>query len=104
MTAVTNWLKQKPPKIGIDRIYNMVQFDIPDVKWIERYLVGSTNPLEPLNEAEIAQQLQRVNDQLRYGKIISVETNLTALQLAGRDVVTQYTVYHIGYKSRPNGK
>lgn len=104
MTSAAKWFKQKPPKVKWERIYKMVNFDVPDVKWVERIVVGSSNPTNPLTEAEIAQQIERVNRELRYGMIVSVETNINKFNVEGREVLGQYTVYHIGYKSRPHGK
>lgn len=82
----------------------MVSFDVPDIKWIERFIVGSSDPRNPLTEAEIASQLDRINAELRFGKIVSIETNLNSGRVDNVEIITQYTVYHIGYKSRPHGK
>lgn len=86
------------------RIYSMHSADFSDVKWVERYTVGISHPERYLTQTEIDKQLEQVNRSLRYGKLISVEQNFTIMSSGGKDIITQYTVYHVGFKSRPPGK
>ena len=104
MTAGAGWRKQSPSKWEFDRIYTMTDFDVPDIKWVERFVVGMTHPDRFLTNKEIDQQMEGVNRALRYGKIISVEQNFTILTCGKKDILTQYTVYHVGFKQRPQGK
>ena len=103
MTAAAGWHKQTI-KWKISRIYTMANFEISDVKWVERYVVGITHPKKILTQKEINTQLEIVNKALRYGRIISLEQNITTLSHEKKDIITQYTVYHVGFQHRPSGK
>lgn len=81
--------------------------DVPQkVKWVERYTVGITHPSKFLTQDEIDQQMSRVNDALRFGDLIAVEQNFTVLKdpATNGEILTQYIVYHIGFRYRPPGK
>lgn len=104
MTAAAKWWKCNRPKWKLNRIYSMNEFDVPDIKWVERYIVGITHPATSLSQPEIDRQLEVVNRALRHGKIVAVEQNFTILTSEGKDIITQYTVYHVGFKHRPSGK
>ena len=82
----------------------MQSFDVPDIKWVERFVVGISNPDRYLTQDEIDSQMEVVNKALRYGKLVSVEQNFTIMSLGKKDIITQYTVYHVGFKQRPPGK
>ena len=82
----------------------MHSFDIPDIKWVERFIVGTTHPKNPLFQKEIDKQMNAVNRALRYGRLIGIEQNFTVLTDEKKDIITQYTVYHVGFKHRPPGK
>lgn len=87
-----------------ERIYSMVSFDIPEVKWVERVTVGMIHPSTEYDlEQEAQRQLDKLNKSLRYGMIIGVERNFTVIKISDKEVITGYLVYHIGYKSRPLG-
>ncbi len=90
-------------KWKIKKIYTMSNFNVPDVKWVERYIVGISSPDKFLTQEEISKQLDIVNKALRYGIIIGVEQNFTILNHEGKDILTQYMVYHVGFKQRPAG-
>jgi hypothetical protein len=104
MTAVAMWKKVSLPPFKTDRVYTMYSFDIPDVKWVERYVVGISHPDKHLTQLEIQKQMNLVNRALRYGKLIAVEQNFTILSSGTKDTITQYTVYHVGFKHRPSGQ
>jgi len=82
----------------------MKTFEVPDIKWVERFVVGTTHPEKMLTQKEIGKQLNDVNCALRYGKLVSIEQNITTLSSGGKDIITQYTVYHVGFRHRPAGK
>lgn len=104
MGGPPHFIRQTLPKWDIDRIYTMTTFDVPDVKWIERYVVGISSPDKFLTQKEIEKQLDEVNRALRYGKLVSIEQNFTLLSSGNKNIITQYTVYHVGFKQRPPGK
>lgn len=103
MTNSVNHRKQSKRKWNFHKIFTMTNFDVPDIKWVERFIVGISNPDRYLTQKEIDQQIDAVNRALRYGKIISVEQNFTILTQGNKEVITQYTVYHVGFKRRPPG-
>jgi len=91
-----------------DKIYSMVSFDIPDVRWVERYVIGLSHPKKDWtgNEAEaMAQkQINALNRALRHGMVMGIERNFTEIHIDGKNVLTGYLVYHVGFKKRPAGK
>jgi len=101
---------QREPRTGPDfnQIYSMVTYDIPDVKWVERYVIGMTHPKEDLTGEErehiAKKQIDKLNRALRYGMVIGVERNFTTILLEDKEVLTGYIVYHVGFRHRPIGK
>ena len=86
----------------------MGTYDIPDIKWVERYVIGSSHPKNDLTgyEQEIAakKQLDKLNRALRYGIVIGVERNFNTIYLEDKEILTGYLVYHVGFRHRPIGK
>jgi len=101
---------QREPPTGpdFDRLYSMVTYDIPDVKWVERYVMGMTHPNEDLTGEEreevATKQIDKLNRALRYGVILGIERNFSTIFLEDKEVLTGYLVYHIGFRHRPIGK
>lgn len=104
MTRAVGWQVQKKPKVEFDRIYTMTEWDVPDIKWVERYTVGISGLDRPLTPNEINKQMEAVNRALRYGRIIAIEQNFHIINVGNKDIVAQHTVYHVGFKNRPKGK
>lgn len=104
MTAAAKWWKHRRSEWKLNVTYTMQEFDVPDIKWIERHVVGISHPAKWLTQSEIDKQLETVNRALRYGKLVAVEQNFTTLTNGEKDIITQYTVYHVGFKHRPAGK
>lgn len=100
--------RDAPDETGIDKTYSMVTYDIPDIKWVERYVIGSSHPKNDLTgyEQEIAakKQLDKLNRALRYGIVIGVERNFNTIYLEDKEILTGYLVYHVGFRHRPIGK
>ena len=105
MTSAAQWRRQTP-RWDFSRIYNMqsTESEFSDVKWVERFTVGISHPERFLTQKEIDCQMEKVNRALRFGKLIAVEQNFTLMSCGGKDIITQYTVYHVGFKNRPPGK
>jgi hypothetical protein len=99
--------REPPTGSDFDKIYSMVSFDIPEVKWVERYVVGLSHPKKDWTGAEVeavaARQVARLNTALRYGMIMGIERNFTEINMDGKSVITGYLVYHVGFKTRPTG-
>ena len=104
MSRAVGWRAQTPPKVKFSRIYTMTNWDVPDIKWVERHVVGISNLDRPLTSKEIDQQMRAVNRALRYGKIVAIEQNFHIVTVGKKDTIAQYTVYHVGFKNRPKGK
>lgn len=103
MTSAAPLFKQST-KWKFKKTYTMVNFDVPDIKWVERFIVGISNPDKFLTQVEIDRQMEAVNRALRYGRIVGIEQNFTIMTSGKKDMITQYTVYHVGFKQRPPGK
>lgn len=92
----------------LDRLYSMVSFDIPDVRWIERYTLGMVHPYKDLKGHEIEEisqkQHEKLNRALRYGIVIGVERNFTIIKVDNKEILAGYLVYHVGFRNRPPGK
>lgn len=92
----------------LDRMYSMVTFDIPEVRWIERYHLGMTHPYKDLTGHEIEEkskkQHEMLNRALRYGIVIGVERNFTIIKVDNKEILSGYLVYHVGFRNRPPGK
>jgi len=96
--------KDHPDGPQFNTTYTMVTFDIPEVRWVERHVIGMSHPYKDLLEPEIDKQMYMLNRALRYGIIIAVERNFTTLKIGEGEVDTWYVVYHVGFKHRPPGK
>lgn len=103
-------LLEKNPTTGSDfeKIYSMVSFDIPEVRYVERIVVGISHPQKDWTGVELESmaqsQINKLNRALRYGMIMGVERNFTEIQCEGKTVLTGYLVYHVGFKKRPAGE
>jgi len=101
---------EREPRTGpdFDRIYSMVTYDIPDVKWIERFVIGMVDPRKDWTgretEAMAKKETQRLNSALRYGVLLGVERNFTIVKLEDKEIISGYLVYHVGFRHRPIGK
>jgi hypothetical protein len=79
-------------------------FDIADVSYVKRIVVGNTNPEKMLDDAAIQKQMDVLNKCLNEspkGKIIGQEKGFFILRIGEHQVVTQYVVYHVGFKRKP---
>lgn len=92
----------------LERTYSMVSFDIPEVKWVERYKIGLSHPDKGWDGTEVEavaeKQVEALNRALRYGIVIGVERNFTTIKIDDKEVLTGYLVYHVGFRNRPRGK
>ena len=101
---------EREPQDGPDfeRMYSMVTYDIPDVRYIERYKIGMVHPSKDLTGEEIEHmaknQTDALNRALRYGIVIGVERNFTTIKIDDKEILSGYLVYHVGFRNRPLGK
>ena len=79
-------------------------FDLADVRFIKRIVVGSDNPERMKTEEEISQAVALLNRCLTdspKGTIIGTEKNFALLNVGEHQVVLQYVVYHVGFPRKP---
>jgi len=80
------------------------RFQLTDVRFVKRVVLGSQNPAPQKSEEEIeraAALLNRCLTDFPRGVIIGVEKGFSLLNIGEHQVVLQYTVYHVGFTRRP---
>lgn len=80
-------------------------FDLTCVGFVKRIVIGNDNPEKAPNEEQTEKQLALLNRCLQEypkGKIIGIERNFFILNIGEHQVVMQYSVYHIGFKRKPD--
>ena len=84
---------------------NKEVFDISLVGYVKRIVIGNNNPEKATDERTIQKQIDLLNRCLTEypkGKIIGIERNFFILNIGEHQVVMQYSVYHLGFKRKPN--
>lgn len=79
-------------------------FDLTDVKFVKRVVVGSNDPSQMSTEAQVEQAralLNRCLTESPKGKIIGLEKSFTILQIGEHQVVLQWLCYHVGFPRKP---
>jgi hypothetical protein len=79
-------------------------FDLNDVKFVKRIVVGSNNPTQMLTDADLGQAqdlLNRCLSDTPKGAILGIERSFTILQIGEHQVVLQWLAYHVGFPRRP---
>lgn len=79
-------------------------FDLTDVGYVHRIVVGSTNPEQLAREEELqssARLLNRCLSESPRGRIIGVEKTFSLLNIGEHQVVLQAMIYHLGFSRRP---
>lgn len=79
-------------------------FDLTDVGFVKRIVVGSTDPEKLASQAVVegeAALLNRCLSDTPRGRIIGIEKNFSLLNIGEHQVVLQAQVYHIGFTRKP---
>ncbi|MFC5740928.1 hypothetical protein [Dyella tabacisoli] len=79
-------------------------FDLTEVKFIKRIVVGNDNPNQLRSEAQIEEARELLNRCLSEspkGSIVGIEKGFTILQLGEHQVVLQWLCYHVGFPRKP---
>ncbi|MFK3773738.1 hypothetical protein [Pseudomonas sp. NPDC089406] len=79
-------------------------FDLTDVGYVKRIVVGSTDPEKLTSQALIQQQtalLNRCLSELPKGRIVGIEKSFNLLNIGEHQVVLQALIYHVGFARRP---
>ena len=79
-------------------------FDLTDVGYVKRIVVGSTDP-EKLTSHEVIQAqtalLNRCLSEPPKGRIVGIEKTFNLLNIGEHQVVLQSLIYHVGFSRRP---
>lgn len=81
-----------------------LQFQLANVRFIKRIVVGNDNPQRLKTEAEVQAEMDLVNkclNELPRGHLIGIEKNFGLYNLGEHQVVQQYLVYNIGFERKP---
>jgi hypothetical protein len=80
-------------------------FDLTDVTFIKRIMVGSSDPEAIRDQTQIGAAMDLVNRCLSdspKGKIIGMEKTFSLLNIGEHQVVLQCMIYHIGFTRKPS--
>ncbi|MGH7122524.1 MAG: hypothetical protein ACREFP_26635 [Acetobacteraceae bacterium] len=79
-------------------------FDLTEVGYVERIVVGSRDPEKPMQEDAIKAAVALLNRCLTEtpkGKIIGIEKTFSLLNIGEHQVVLQCMIYHVGFPRKP---
>lgn len=79
-------------------------FDLADVHYVKRIIVGNDNPEHLKTEEEIqsaAALLNRCLSDTPRGTIIGIEKKFMLLNVGEHQLVMQCIVYHVGFARKP---
>lgn len=80
-------------------------FDLTDVTFVKRIMVGSNDPEALRDQSHIKAAMDLVNrclSDVPKGKIIGIEKTFSLLNIGEHQVVLQCMIYHIGFVRRPS--
>lgn len=90
---------------GGERILMAALFDLAEVTFMKRVVIGNTNPEQLQDDSAIEKQMAFLNRCLNdypKGKIIGQEKSFHILRIGEHQVVMQYVVYHVGFMRFPS--
>jgi hypothetical protein len=79
-------------------------FDLSDVRYVKRIVIGSDNPERLCTKAEVDAATSLLNDCLNgtpRGTVVGVEKSFTLVRVGEHQVVLQWLAYHVGFPRRP---
>ncbi|MGN6480142.1 hypothetical protein [Luteibacter sp.] len=79
-------------------------FDVTDVRFVKRIVVGSNNPSQMSGEEQIEEaraMLNRCLNESPRGHVMATEKSFTILQIGEHQVVLQWICYHVGFARKP---
>ncbi|MFI8375552.1 hypothetical protein ACIGCH_15860 [Pseudomonas helleri] len=80
-------------------------FDLTNVGYVKRIMVGSTDPEKLTPDAAVQAQaalLNRCLTETPRGRIVGIEKNFTLLNIGEHQVVLQALIYHLGFARKPH--
>lgn len=82
----------------------MNTFQLSNIRFIKRIVVGNDNPQAMRTEAEVQQAMDLVNRCVAAsprGYILNIEKSFGLYNIGEHQIVLQYAVYHIGFERKP---
>jgi hypothetical protein len=79
-------------------------FQLTNIHFIKRIVVGNDNPQNVRSEAEVQAQMDLVNRCLTStprGYLLNIEKSFGMYNIGEHQVVLQYAVYHVGFERKP---
>ena len=79
-------------------------FDLTDVGYVKRIVVGSKDPESLSSETDIQAAVDLLNrclTEMPKGRILGTEKTFSLLNIGEHQVVLQAMIYHIGFIRRP---
>ena len=79
-------------------------FQLANMRFIKRVVVGNDNPQDMKTEAEVQQAMDLVNKCLSTtprGHVLNVEKSFGLYNIGEHQIVLQYAVYHVGFERKP---
>lgn len=83
---------------------SMATFQLTNIRFIKRIVVGNDNPQNMRTEAEVQEAMDLVNRCLTVsprGYVLNVEKSFGLYNIGEHQIVLQYAVYHIGFERKP---
>jgi hypothetical protein len=87
-----------------ENILSQANFQLPNVRYVKRIVVGNDSPTNMRTEAEVQEAMDTVNRYLTgvpRGFIMAIEKNFGLYNLGEHQVVMQYNVYNVGFERKP---
>jgi len=75
-----------------------------DVRFVERIVIGTSDPRSPQSEDEARIAIEHLNrclNSIPRGKIIGSEKNCSLFGALDQQVIVQWTTYHVGFARKP---
>lgn len=79
-------------------------FDLSDIRFVKRIVVGSDKPDAMKTEEEIETAMALLNRCLSdapRGRFIATEKSFSLLNIGEHQVVLQHVIYHVGWARKP---
>ncbi len=79
-------------------------FDLTDVGFVKRIVVGSYDPQNMLGQQEIQDAIDTLNrclSDLPRGRVLGIEKTFSILNIGEHQVVLQAMIYHVGFSRKP---
>ncbi len=79
-------------------------FDLTDVGFVKRIVVGSHDPQNMLGQQEIQDAIDTLNrclSDLPRGRVLGIEKTFSILNIGEHQVVLQAMIYHVGFPRKP---